>query len=309
MYQIIMYRNIIQTICLAILLVLPPTAHASDDVRTVTGTYTFYGEPHHSVNDCKRLALEGARLEALKQFGTMMQQNTLTAETERDGEAATRFLNLTSTEVRGEWLGDIDAPRYDAPSFDSDGNIIVTCHVKGRARAITNESVRFAAKVLKGCSLPECADTHFADGQDMRLLFRAPTDGYVAVFLSEENGNVCRLLPYSASTDDLLKVRKNREYVFFDPSMADHSDPTPVDELVMHADRTEEFNTLVVIFSPNPFAMPPTQFTDDLTPRSLTNEEFQKWFIASKMHDTKMGQQSFNLVISPAEKRTETIRH
>ena len=301
------FRKILPALCAAMLCAVYFGTAAADDVRTVEGTYTFYGEPHHSVNDCKRMALEGARLEALKQFGTQLQQNTLTTESDRDGEASTHFLNLTSTEVRGEWLGDLEAPRYDAPRFDSDGNIIVTCHVKGRARAIENQAAKFAASVLKGCSLPECADTHFADGQDMRLLFRAPTDGYVAVFLSEENGNVCRLLPYAASTDDLHKVRKNREYVFFDPTMADRSDPTPVDELVMHTDRAQEFNTLVVIFSPNPFAMPPTRFTDDLTPRSLTNEEFQRWFIASKIHDPKMGQQTFNLVISPAGKNTETV--
>lgn len=47
------------------LFMLAATAVHADDIKTVEGVSVFYGESSHSLNDCKRYALEQARIAAL----------------------------------------------------------------------------------------------------------------------------------------------------------------------------------------------------------------------------------------------------
>lgn len=64
--------------------VLPHHA-AADDVRTVEATYTYYGNGEQSRNQCKALALEGARSEALaKAFGRTVSTTIFERETVSD---------------------------------------------------------------------------------------------------------------------------------------------------------------------------------------------------------------------------------
>lgn len=47
-------------------------------VAVVTGDYTFYGDGTQSRVECERLALEGARNDAIaREFGTVVTQSTL----------------------------------------------------------------------------------------------------------------------------------------------------------------------------------------------------------------------------------------
>ena len=59
------------------------TAVAASPVKTVKGEYTYYGDKATSPAECKRLALEGARLDALaKEYGTIVTQDVLQADRE-----------------------------------------------------------------------------------------------------------------------------------------------------------------------------------------------------------------------------------
>ena len=168
-------------LCLAAIWCVALAAWAAD-VKTVRGEYTFYGDASDSPADCRRQALEGARLQALaKEFGTVVSQDVYQRETMTEQGESVYFSSLNATEVKGEWLGDIEEPVYET-SVDTDGHIVVKCTVKGRARAISNSASEFDAMILRNGTETKFADTHFRNGDDMYLSFRSPADGYLAVW-------------------------------------------------------------------------------------------------------------------------------
>lgn len=265
-------------------------------VRTVKGIYTFYGDRNHSPEDCRRLALENARIQALANtFGTMITQDTYSSDNVSDGYERSFFSQLNFMEVKGEWITDDGDPKYEA-HLDSDGNYVVTCTVTGKARAISNETVDFIATVLKNGKDLKFADTRFKSGDDLYLYFKAPVNGYVAVFLVEEKNNVYCLLPYIGSHTGQMEIKYNMEYIFFDSSKS-YADASEIDELVMTADRELERNQLYVVFSPNSFTKPVDHYSGEGLPRSLSIEEFRKWLIGCRRKDPKMNVQIMNLEI------------
>lgn len=282
-------------ISLLLLLAVLPAVHGQS-VRTVKGVYTFYGDRTHSPEDCRRLALEYARVQALANaFGTMVTQDTYSSDNVSDGRESSFFSQLNSIEVKGEWIADDGEPQYES-RLDSDGNYIVTCTIVGKARAISNETVDFTATVLKNGTDLKFADTRFRSGDDLYLYFKAPVDGYLAVFLVAERNNVYCLLPYMDNVKGQMKVRHNKEYVFFDGSKS-YEDAGPVDELVMTVDGEIERDQLYVVFSPNPFVKSADHDSGEGLPRSLSMEEFRKWLVGCRRKDLKMNVKIMNLEI------------
>lgn len=229
------------------------TAVAASPVKTVKGEYTYYGDKATSPAECKRLALEGARLDALaKEYGTIVTQDVLQADRIDSKGEANKFLSLSSTEVKGEWIADDGEPEFEI-TLDKDDNLVVRCKVKGKAREISNESTEFDARVLRNGTKPGNASTDFYDGDDLYLYFTAPVDGYVSVFLSLEDGNVYQMLPYLSDTKGEAKVKRNYDYVFFDPTKAEGTFGTP-DQFRIATAGVIEFNKIYVVFSPSYFA-------------------------------------------------------
>lgn len=283
---------------LFLLILSVASAASGQSVRTVKGVYTFYGERSHSPEDCRRYALEYARIQALANaFGTMVTQDTYSNDNvAADGRESSFFSQLNSMEVKGEWIADEEDPKYES-RLDSDGNYIVTCTVVGKARAISNETVDFMATVLKNGTELKFADTRFRSGDDLYLYFKAPVDGYVAVFLVAERNNVYCLLPYMGNGSGQMRVRHNKEYVFFDSSKS-YDNAGTVDELVMTADGEIERDQLYVVFSPNPFVKTVDHDSGEGLPRSLSMEEFRKWLVNCRRKDLKMNVKIMNLVIN-----------
>lgn len=267
------------------------------DIKTVTGEYTFVGDGTQSPVDCRRLALEGAKLQALaREFGTIVSQDIYQRETSGTKSDDTYFSSMSSTEVKGEWIADDGDPVYET-FFDSDGNIVVKCRIRGKARAISNESVDFAASILRNGKDARNADTSFRDGDDMYLSFLSPVDGYVAAFLVGEDMDVYRLLPYGSDNSGQVKVKHGKTYLFFDAA----SDETPgrqVDEYRLTASSPVERNSIYVVFSPSPFSLrADSRKNSDLPPRQ-TFKDFSKWLSDSRRHDTKMGVRVMHIEIT-----------
>lgn len=272
-------------------------AFAAAPVKTVKGEYTYYGDKSSSPAECKRMALEGARLDALaKEFGTIVTQDVMQADRIDSKGESNKFLSLSSTEVKGEWIGDDGDPIFEI-SLDKDDNFVVHCIVKGKAREITNEATEFDAKVLRNGSDPRHAATEFYDGDNLYLYFLSPVDGYISVFLSLEDGNVYQMLPYLSDSKGEAKVKKNRSYVFFDPAKGDASMGTP-DQFGIATDGVIEFNKIYVVFSPSYFARPAMQGGANALP-SMPESDFSKWLVKARRNDPKLGVKQMNLKIYP----------
>ena len=92
---------------LALAITLTPFSGFALKEMSVNGEYTFYGDGSHSRDECKRLALEGARIEALKSaFGTIVSQDIVQHDMVNDGGESTYFSAMSATEVKGEWIAD-----------------------------------------------------------------------------------------------------------------------------------------------------------------------------------------------------------
>lgn len=87
--------------CVLLLVAVFPCQCA--DIKTVSGEYTFVGDGTQSPVECRRLALEGAKLQALaREFGTIVSQDIFQRETAGSKSDDTYFSSMSSTEVKGE---------------------------------------------------------------------------------------------------------------------------------------------------------------------------------------------------------------
>lgn len=290
-------RRISVIICLAVLSVVYATSiFARDtDIITVSGEATWYDDGTMSRVECMRQAAEKARIDALsKAFGTIISQDIIQADKLTNGRETNDFLSLSSTEVKGEWISDVGEPEYEF-SRDAYENLIVKCKIKGKARAISNESVAFDALVLRNGEREANADTSFRDGDEMKVLFNAASDGYVNIYLEDESGTVYGLLPYPRDSKSEVHVRKDRNYLFF---RGNDNEFGPSDEMIMTASDNREYNRIFVLFSPSAFSRPVMRTGVEGIP-SMKSEDFSKWLVKTRRNDPKMGVRAINLVIEP----------
>lgn len=265
---------------------LLPVTLCAQRVRSVCGEYTFYAEGNQSPNEAKRLALEGARLQALAaEFGTVITQSTVQEESAADGKEHNYFSQLSTSEVKGEWLEDSGEPEYDV-SFVQE-MLVVKCRVCGRARELSNEAVDFSAAILRNGTEARFADVSFRSGDDMFLQFRSPADGYVAVYLIDAAKTVYCLLPYMGNAAGQQPVKHNEEYIFF--STAHAKTKGIVDEYTLTCEDGVERNQVYVIFSPEPFTKALDDQVDAGLPRQLEYEKFSRWLTSCRRRDPKMG--------------------
>lgn len=272
---------------------------SAENIVNVSGEATFYDDGSHSRRECIHLVTEQARIDALaRKFGTIVSQDILQSDRIKGNREQSDFLALSSTEVKGEWISDDCDPSYEF-DFDKDHNLIVTCRIKGKAREISNHSVPFEAVVLRNGTDTKNADNLFRDGDDLYLRFRGAADGYLAVFLEDEDDNVFLLLPYPKYAGSRVPVKRDKEYVFFSRDLDPRGELTgaEAEEIFLTAPRDPEYNRMYVLFSPEPFSRPTMNSGEGLA--YMNSKEFNNWLLKTRKNDSKMGVKAINLRISP----------
>ena len=290
-------------VCVVLWMVLLPLI-LSAQVRKVSGTYTYYGDPNQSVKEVRAAAIENARVQALaKEFGTLLTQNTIQQEGIIDGKERSDFMQLNAAEVKGEWLEDLKEPEILREEL-ANGVLVIEARVSGRARAISSEAVDFEVMTLRNGTEKRFADTRFKEGDDMYLYFRAPADGYVAAYLVDEQQQAFCLLPYSGDSDGQQPVEHGKEYIFLSPQHQYDVSSHLIDEMSMTcADNRFEHNQLYVIYSPNSFTKAMDRqgrkLTDSLQlPHELSFKDFTGWMSRLCAHDKKMSRKVIRITIS-----------
>lgn len=277
--------------------IMAQTAAAAPDVKKVSGSYTYYGDKNDSPAMAKMKALEGARLDALsREFGTIVSQDVLQADRVDSKGESNKFLSLSSTEVKGEWIADDGDPAY-VVSLGNDDCLIVSCRVQGSAKSISNDAIDFQALALRNGNTKGNASTEYHAKDNLYLYFTSPADGYLQVYLMYENGDVLKLLPYINDAKQEVKVKKDFDYVFFDENR-----PSPygdVDPFEIATDGDIEFNKMYVVFSPNAFARPVMKTDKYGELPYLQEEEFSKWLVKNRRNDPKMSVKQINLKLFP----------
>lgn len=286
--------NIVKAVLPLCLLVAVPSVCVAA-VKKVSGEYTYYGDKNDSPAMSKAKALEGARVDAIsKEFGTIVSQDIMQADRVGASEES-KFFSLSATEVKGEWIADDGEPVFTV-SLGADDCLVVTCKIKGTAKEISNASSEFDAVALRNGNTKGNASTEYHEGDQLYLYFSSPQDGYVAVFVMDEQGDVVQMLPYPTGSGADAQVKKNYDYVFFDDTKAGGPFGDP-DAFVVTTNGDVDFNKMYVVFSPNAFSRPLL----NNKPREegglpyATEEDFSKWLVKSRRNDEKMGVKQINL--------------
>lgn len=271
-------------------------ATAPSRTVSVSGETVYYDNGTHSRDECMLLAAEQARVEALaREFGTIVTQEIIQTDRIVANRESSDFLMLSGTEVKGEWLGDIEPPKYEF-SVAPDGTMIVKCSVRGNARAISNEAVEFETYVLRNGTDKRNADTHFMDGDDMCLYFLGSTDGSLSVWLEDQSHTVYALLPYPGDPRGKVYLKANKPYTFFS-SRCGKGEFGPEEELILTAPEHTEYNRIYVVYSPDNYSRPPMQAVSAIP--SLPSADFNKWLMKVRRTDPRLAVKSINIEISP----------
>lgn len=284
---------------LIILLILSAAQTFGQNVCTVTGDYTFHGDSSHSPEQCRELALTNARINALaKEFGTIYTSSEESIGRKSGDTEIQDFESISMCEVKGEWLSDIGQPTFET-SIDADGDYVVRCKIKGKARPISNEAPDFTFKVMRNGADTRNLATEFHSGDDMTMSVQTPVDGYLAIYLAGENDLVYSLFPYYTSANNDTKLRRGREYILFDAKKSPEELGQP-DELLLNTDRDIERNRIFAVFSPNRFSPAVDTETGKYAPRELSYKDFNRWLLKNRVRDTKMRVKVVKIVITPA---------
>lgn len=278
---------------LLILLVFPMMLSAQQ-TRRVSGEYTYYGSWDITPNEAVRIAIEKARMQAIAdEFGTLIDMHSTSLIQNNDGKSSSSFLSLGESVVKGEWIGDIKDPVCEVRIEDN--FIVATSKVWGEAREIVSVPVDVSAKLLKTPS-GKHDESQFRHGERLYLSFKSPAKGYLAVYQMFGDGEAYCLLPYAGDDDGQFPVKANKSYILFSDDHAEKGEQC-VEYTLTCEKGTAEQNMVYVIFSPNKF----TKANDDesnrvvsvnnkkeLLPRSLSDDEFQKWLLHCRRADKDM---------------------
>lgn len=260
---------------------------SAQKLKTVEASYTYHAPDNITLEQAKRTALERAQIEALvNTFGTNLSQYNSTRVCNQNGNSDIDFLSISSSDVKGEWIETIGEPTYNI--YYEQQMLVVTCSVRGKAREIVNAGVDLNVKILRNGTEDKFESSEFRNGDDMYLAFQSPVDGYVAVYLIDEDGNAFCLLPYRNQSDGIYKVKANTQYVFFSEAMASTSERDIVDEYNLTCEKAQETNQILIIFSPDKFIKALDEDNGEKIPRELTSEAFQKWYSKQKTKNSNL---------------------
>lgn len=258
--------------------------HAQREAK-VTGKFTLEVGDNDNITlrDAKHKCVENAKIEAVKaEFGEMVTSDIIETNVQDDGQQTSSFfMESTQSSAKGDWLGDTKEPEI-AVEYQ-DGKLLFTAEVWGVAREIIQSKIDLKCNIMRDGNGKKVRTDAFASGERIYLDFRAPSSGYVAIYLLDGNDEASCLLPYPRAQVGRFEVIGGRDYLFFDKE----SDPQAV-YYKMTTKREVEDNNIVVIFSPNPFTKCNDITGDARHPNSLSQRDFRKWLLKCQRADHEM---------------------
>ncbi|MCH7512508.1 MAG: hypothetical protein IH947_00975 [Bacteroidetes bacterium] len=255
-------------------------------------------EEHLSREETRDMASEQAKHNAIEAiFGTYVSKDAFVDV--KDGAASVTV--KSESELKGEWLKTTkeefrEESRRIKDEYGARNEIWIICEVEGKVREITSAVIAYEFLTLN-CPDVRCRTTDFNNGESLFLQFRTPVDGYMSIYLVDEQ-HAYRLLPYQEMPSAYLHnvpVEADREYLFFAAGIQyDYFDKFPyflVDEIYLDTDKTQEFYKLYVLFSPKPFAKPILENEVEVagaytTPKTLRRSNFDVWVQDNRIFNT-----------------------
>lgn len=252
----------------------------AQETKKIVGSYKYYSPENISLEEAKHIAVNRAKVGAISQaFGTLISQSNATIISNSNRKSDNRFFSLGGSEVKGEWIETTKEPVFDIKY--QQGMLVIGVKLEGVVRKIGNEQVNISAKILRNGTTSKYESDNFRNGDDMYLLFSAPTDGYLIAYMYDElsQSAVC-LLPYINNTVGYQRIKGGKEYLFFKQDVnEEHAD----EYTLTTTGETPEFDTLYLLFSREPIYMAGSDISvNDSGMRSISCNDFIKWLTTTR---------------------------
>lgn len=281
---------------LIISVIFLPLFIVGQDLIKVEGSGQVRIEDNLTKDLARQMAEESAMIDAINNsFGSYVEQiANIKVENGR-----INYDIIGKTQVMGEWIRTTEI-RFseDIKIVDGDygkeNEVWIKCQISGEARKITSKA-KLKALALK-CPDINCASEDFIHDQSLYLYFNSPIAGFLSVFI-EEGDVTRRLFPYDSQGDkSAVSVNGDTEYIlFYDNERIDEFN-VKVDKIMLYTEEPQEYNTLHVVFSKEPYIKPllTASVADSdgfVTPRSTSTSEFREW-----MSDCRISSSDFQSV-------------
>lgn len=285
-----MYKSLL----LYLILIFPLTAIAREEKeKSVKAEYTYVSDnKDESVKNAETNAFFRARCQAIEdEFGANVMGETDIITTNKNGHTSVLFRQRGGTEIRADWMKTVKE-KVVSRSITDDGFMVIKVYVEGLAREITMAGVSLDFHLLRNGDNPENEDDRFRNDDRLSLTFQAPADGYLAVYITDDQKAYC-VLPYKEQHDGIYRVKANKKYVFFSNDYCQESEKDYELILRLFTNYEHEINTVYVIYSQNPF----TKATDDageeiaylrMEPRNMKIDKFEDWLYECRQKDTTL---------------------
>ncbi len=268
-----------------LLLFLIPVSIFAQREASVHGTFVYVVSDQDNVTlrEAKRNCIEKAMVEAVKnEFGEVVISDVIDISHDADGKSSgSYFWENTAAMAKGEWLGQTQEPKIDVKY--ENGNLVFMAEVWGKAREIVQSKVDLDVSIQKDINGKKGIASSFESGERLYLNFRAPAQGYLAVYLTEGNGRTSCLLPYPKDGDGRFYIKADTDYYLFDKE----KDPS-AQYYRLTTKHPLEVNQLIIIYSPNPFTKCIDRSDGNKRPNSLKTSDFQDWLLRCQHGDREM---------------------
>ena len=257
----------------------------AQETKLVHGKYVFEVSDNDDITlkDAKLKCIALAKAKAIKEeFGEMVTSDVIDSNVETNGEStSSKYWENTVAIARGDWNRDTQDPEISVEYIN--GKLIFTAEVWGEASEIVQAKTELEWVVQKEDAGKKVATGQFNNGERIYMKFRSPADGYLAVYLIEDDDIVSCLLPDKKDTDGKFPIKASQNYTLFDAE----NNPGTV-SYKMTTKRSQENNQLVIIYSPNPFVKCNDISRDSRHPNTINTHDFQKWLLRCQRQDRDM---------------------
>lgn len=263
-------------------------------IAKVSAHYTYYTPENVTLEDAKHIAISRAQVQAIAdEFGTIISQTNSTIVHNSHDASSVDFQSIGLSDVRGEWIETIGSPKFEI--FYENEILIVSVQIVGKIRELVGTKANLLLKILRNGTDDRYESSEFRDGDDLYISFQSPINGYIAIYLIDNNDNAYCLLPYRKQEDGIYAINANKRYLFFSKKNASLDEQNFVDEYVMTVQK-DEVNQIILIFSPNYFTKVNDSEHSNKSPRSCTFKELNSWLANVRKYDNSV--QIINNVIS-----------
>jgi len=237
-----------------------------------------------NIDELEKKAISEARIDALRKAFTVGYANQTEFVSQEINEQSgdkqtskkmTSDYEKTTERTQGEWV--TTTKKFTTELLNDQGGYYMEAKVWGKVREKKRTEIEFIAKSLN-CPLSKCLTRSFTQNDTLGFEFKSPVDGYLSIYLDDNESKVFRLFPHGKESISSFEIKGDKEYILFtkkpylkDISIGDAS------QFYLKTNKAIEYNTLKILFSKNEISKPYMDLNGKLL--STDRKDFAEWWI------------------------------